>query len=155
MHKANVGSDQNHPGPQKSAMPATELGYVTAHGERGAVATEHLISILRLFEAFSVYCFRRGVHYFVDSGTLLGCIRHRSVIPWDNDVDVAMLNAELGPFLESFSSAASGLSLDRHGYNDPDGCVWFKDPDSGDAGLDLSPYEPDGRALMALAVQRQ
>jgi hypothetical protein len=101
-----------------------------------------------------MFCFREGVPYFVDSGTLLGCVRHRGIIPWDNDIDVAMLAAQFEPFLDSFSPTKSGLRLDRDGYGDPNGCVWFRDDASGAAGLDLSAYESNGRSLMSVAVQR-
>jgi len=138
--------------PSPSDVP---LGYHTACEDRGERITQHLISLLRMFEAFSLHCFRTGTPYFVDSGTLLGCVRHRGVIPWDNDIDVAMLTEHFGPFLDQFSEGASGLLLDRHAYGDPNGCVWFRDAASGKAGLDLSAYEPNGRSLMGVAIQRE
>jgi hypothetical protein len=138
--------------PSPSDVP---LGYHTACEDRGARITQHLVSLLRLLEAFSLHCFRTGTPYFVDSGTLLGCIRHRGIIPWDNDIDVAMLAQDFGPFLDAFDAEKSGLQLDRHAYGDPDGCVWFKDGASGLAGLDLSAYERGGRSLMSVAVQRE
>ncbi|HVH44156.1 MAG TPA: LicD family protein [Labilithrix sp.] len=137
------------------APPLPPLGYHTACQEHGARLTEHLVSLMRLFEAFTLYAFRTGAPYFVDSGTLLGCVRHRGIIPWDNDLDLAMLDEDFFPFLESFSSEKSGLLLDRDGYGDPNGCVWFKDEGSGIAGIDLSGYEANGRALMNVVVQRE
>ena len=141
------------PDPQ-SLVP---LGYGTACEERGGEGpiTEHLVHLMRLFEAFSMHCFRKNVPFFVDSGTLLGCIRHRGIIPWDNDIDVAMFASDFGPFLDAWSAEEGGLLLDRDGYGDPNGCVWFSDADSGVAGLDLSSYEPNGRSLMSVGVQRE
>lgn len=46
--------------------------------------------LLGILEAFSSYCRERGLTYFLDYGTLLGAVRHRGFIPWDDDVDVSM-----------------------------------------------------------------
>ena len=40
-----------------------------------------------LFEAYDL-------KYWIDSGTLLGALRHEGIIPWDNDIDVCMLKKD-------------------------------------------------------------
>ena len=45
---------------------------------------------LTMLEAIDAICSKCGIRYFLDSGTLLGAIRHHGFIPWDDDVDVAM-----------------------------------------------------------------
>lgn len=50
--------------------------------------------LLDLLLEFDEVCKRRGIKYFLDSGTLLGAVRHKGFIPWDDDVDVIMTRSE-------------------------------------------------------------
>ncbi len=45
---------------------------------------------LDLFAKFDEVCKKHNLKYFADSGTLLGAVRHKGFIPWDDDMDVAM-----------------------------------------------------------------
>lgn len=45
---------------------------------------------LNLLKYFDSFCKQHGLRYYLDCGTLLGCIRHQGFIPWDDDIDVAM-----------------------------------------------------------------
>lgn len=46
---------------------------------------------LEMLSLFKEVCDRNGLRFWLDSGTLLGAVRHRGYIPWDDDIDVIML----------------------------------------------------------------
>lgn len=53
---------------------------------------------------FDRFCQSHNITYSLDFGSMLGAIRHRGYIPWDNDVDVCMLQSEYDKLLRVVES---------------------------------------------------
>ena len=49
------------------------------------------------------YCEAHGLRYFLSSGTLIGAVRHKGYIPWDDDIDIYMPRQDYEAFLQSYS----------------------------------------------------
>lgn len=75
-----------------------------------------LLDVLRQFVCF---CELHQLRYYLIGGTLIGCIRHRGFIPWDDDIDVGMPRADFDRLFSLRSSLPQGYSLVCH-QNTPD-----------------------------------
>lgn len=52
-----------------------------------------------MLHEFKMICERYGFRYYIIDGTLLGSIRHKGFIPWDDDIDVAMPRSDYNVFM--------------------------------------------------------
>ena len=50
--------------------------------------------LLENFRAFNKICKKYGLKYWAIGGTLIGAIRHQGWIPWDGDIDIAMVDTD-------------------------------------------------------------
>ena len=55
---------------------------------------------LDILIAFSEYCERHDLKYYLTYGTLIGAVRHQGFIPWDDDIDVAMVRSDYEKLIE-------------------------------------------------------
>ena len=55
---------------------------------------------LELLNAIDNICEHYNIEYYVAWGTLLGTIRHKGFIPWDDDIDICMRRQEYRKFCE-------------------------------------------------------
>lgn len=65
------------------------------------LSTEEIKKIeLDLLITFADFCDKNNLKYYLAYGTLLGAVRHKGFIPWDDDIDVMMPRPDYDRFIE-------------------------------------------------------
>lgn len=69
------------------------------------ITTEDLQkSALEILQSVASFCEEKGLRYSLGCGTLLGAIRHKGFIPWDDDIDIIMPRKDYEVFLKTYKN---------------------------------------------------
>lgn len=76
--------------------------------EKALILREIQLRELEILKAFVDFCRINELNYVLIGGTLLGAIRHKGFIPWDDDIDVGMPRPDYDKFLELTKNCSIG-----------------------------------------------
>ena len=85
--------------PIKTKLPVGFLdeevrcGYTVSSEMKAVWAVE-----LDLLKQIDSLCGRHGIQYYACAGTMLGAVRHKGMIPWDDDIDIMLLRSDYEKF---------------------------------------------------------
>ena len=68
--------------------------------------------LLETLTYLTKYLEEKGLRYYVIGGTMLGAVRHKGFIPWDDDVDIAMPRSDYEKFIQDFKGVVDGYTLE-------------------------------------------
>ena len=69
------------------------------------------LASLKILQQLDIVCKKNGIVYWLDFGTLLGAVRHKGFIPWDDDIDVSMPRADYERFAALFNQQTQDPNL--------------------------------------------
>lgn len=61
---------------------------------------QYKLKIIEIAKAFDAFCNKYDLRYFGIGGTAIGALRHKGIIPWDDDIDFAMPRPDYERFLQ-------------------------------------------------------
>lgn len=69
---------------------------------------------LQILRDFILFCEEHNLRYFMAGGALIGVLRHKGFIPWDDDIDLSMPRKDFDKFVALQNKYPDGYSLVNH-----------------------------------------
>lgn len=75
--------------------------------EKDALLRKLQLAELDILVDFDAFCRKHNLRYYVVGGTLIGAVRHKGFIPWDDDIDVSMPREDFDKMMKSLPKELS------------------------------------------------
>lgn len=66
---------------------------------------------LEILQSIHEFCTANSVKYSICGGTLIGAVRHKGFIPWDDDIDIFMLREDYIKFIHGYKDTSGRYRL--------------------------------------------
>jgi len=76
---------------------------------------------LKMLRRVTTVLEKENIHYWLEAGTLLGIVRENRLLPWDNDLDVSILESDINKLklsLKKFWLMGYVVRLRKFRYSD-------------------------------------
>ncbi|MCR5576751.1 MAG: LicD family protein [Oscillospiraceae bacterium] len=78
--------------------------------------------MLSIMDEIDAFCRENALTYFLVGGTLLGAVRHKGFIPWDDDMDIGLPRKDYERLIREFRSKSGNVRI--YDYRNKEGYIW-------------------------------
>lgn len=75
---------------------------------------------LKILQYINDFCSDNNITYFLFYGSLIGAVRHKGIIPWDDDIDICMNRQDYNNFVNTFPRNSTNYVYIREQSIDPE-----------------------------------
>jgi lipopolysaccharide cholinephosphotransferase len=95
---------------------------LSKYNEEGTTLRRMQHKMVEILDVVDAICKKHSLQYWLCAGSLLGAVRHGGFIPWDDDLDIAMMRSDYKKLLKALKKELPStyyLQTPRERYYDP------------------------------------
>ena len=111
--------------------------------------------LLRILKIVDFICKENNLIYWLDYGTLLGAVRHKGFIPWDDDIDIAMPRKSYDALIAMADDVFPQDLFVQSKESDPElrkGIRWLKIRDKYSTAIEIHEIEKDIKYHQGISI---